>query len=169
MTTYIFIHKVRKFHQLTANRFSTARQYQINNSVLFSFKSNSFFCRQVETIVNRDDLFLGFKCLIEFVGYTGDYLEGIIGGYFEYAFGRLNVIGLAIRHDINLKQLQFKKERLQATIDALNQGRSQVIGSTFNPAIQKAIVLFKSNMLQVFRDIEEEVFQKLYLKAQAFR
>ena len=114
-------------------------------------------------------MLLGFKCLIDFVGYPGDVLEGTIGAYFDYSFARLNVIGQAIQHDINLKMLQFKKERIEETLRALTEATGDVQLGTFNPALQKARLLFKDRMLGIFKNIEKDVLHGLYKKAIAFQ
>ena len=124
---------------------------------------------KVQALEKRDDLLLGFKCLIDFVGYPGDVLEGTIGAYFDYSFSRLNVIGQVIEHDINIKQLQFKKQRLQATINELSDVTDKSNLGVFNPALQNARLLFKERMVEVFREIEKDVLRALYEKAKAFQ
>ena len=123
----------------------------------------------MKTIENRNDLLLGFKCLVDVAKFKGDVVINAAEKYFAYSFGRLNLIGLAIRHDINLKQLQFQKQRIEGTITALTQGMAESKKGTFNPAIQKTILLFKSNMVDVFRSIAKGVLHTLYLKSQAFK
>ena len=124
---------------------------------------------QVQALEKRDDLLLGFKCLIEFVGYPGDVLEGTIGAYFDYSFARLNVMGQAIQHDINIKQLQFKKERIETTIQSLTEATRESNLRTYNPAMEKARLIFKEKMIEVFRSIEKDVLRGLYKKSIAFQ
>ena len=131
--------------------------------------AKSLLLFKVQALEKRDDLLLGFKCLIDFVGYPGDVLEGTIGAYFDYSFARINVMGQAIQHDINIKQLQFKKERIETTIQSLTEATRESSLGTYNPAMEKARLLFKERMVEVFRGIEKDVLRGLYKKSIAFQ
>ena len=124
---------------------------------------------KVKSLESKDNLLLGFKCLIDFVGYPGDKLEGTIGAYFDYSFSRLIVIGQALQHDINIKQLQLKKERIEATIKSLTEATKESKLGAYNSAMEKARLLFKERMVQVFRDIEKDALHGLYQKSLAFQ
>ncbi len=123
---------------------------------------------KVQTLEKRDDLLLGFKCLIDNSGFAGDTLEGTIGAFFDYSFSRLNLIGEAIQHDIQLKQYQFREERLESTIKAI-RGITKASGiALFNPTLERAQLLFKERMIASFRTTERTLLRNLYIKSMAF-
>lgn len=128
-----------------------------------------FFFSKVQALEKRDDLLLGFKCLIEVAGFDGDTLEGTIGAYFDYSFSRITVFGQVIQHDINFRQLQFKKERLKTTINSLKDANKKNMATNFNPILQNARLLHKEHLIEVFRELEKDVLFVLYEQAMAFQ
>ena len=117
----------------------------------------------MQTLDKRDDLLLEFKCLTDFVGYSGDVLTGTIEAYFDYSFSRLNVIGHLIENDTNIKKLQFKKQRLLNTMKDFTRVIDKANLGLFNPALQNATLLFKDQMVRVFQNIEKGVLHALQL------
>ena len=82
---------------------------------------------------------------------------------------RLNMVSNLIDIDINLKKLQFQKQRQQSTLGRLKNAVQSVTDSFRSPFITKQRLMLKSDLMELFKATESDALEYFYLQAASFR
>ena len=115
---------------------------------------------------NAGTIILKFECLLEMAGYQGTILESTIQTYFDYGSSRIEMISQLIDIDINSKKLRIQKENQLENVANLEKSLEE-LGT--NEYVIEQRLLFKSNLIQVFRNTEADALENIFHLAAALK